>query len=151
MMCFRAERGGNGQKRAETGTPKFFGTKMMQVRVLSLRPILIKVDSKRISLNFLCFFARYQHFCLYKALQKQGFVLKLQREYKVTALPKNTENQHFRPLPGNEYLLPSTNISAVNEHFCRQRTLLPSTNTENITGYEFKGVFTIEEFYGIMP
>ena len=25
-MCFRAERGGNGRKQAETGTPKFFGT-----------------------------------------------------------------------------------------------------------------------------
>ncbi len=40
----------------------------MQVRPLSPAPILIKVDSKRINLIFLCFFACYQCFCLYKAL-----------------------------------------------------------------------------------
>ena len=68
----------------------------------------------------------------------------MQREYKVIALPKNTKNSHFYSLPGNKYLLPPTNKSAVNEQICRQ-------HTENITGYEFRGVFTIEEFYGIMP
>ena len=37
-MCFRAERGGNARKQAETGTPDFFGMSMPQVRVLSPAP-----------------------------------------------------------------------------------------------------------------
>ena len=63
---------------------------MLQVRVLSLRPILIKVDLKRINLNFSCFFT----------------------------------------------LCPAMDICS------RQRTNLPSTNTENITCYEFNNRFT---------
>ena len=84
--------------------------------VASLRPILIKVDSKRINLNFLCFFACYRHFLFVQGTEKRGFVLKLYQKYKVIALPKNTKNLHFYSLPGNGYLLPSTNRSAVNKH-----------------------------------
>ena len=41
-------------------------------------------------------------------------------------------------------------FAPVNEQTSRKQTLLPSMNTENITCYEFRGVFNIEEFYGIM-
>lgn len=41
-------------------------------------------------------------------------------------------------------------FAPVNEQICRQRTLLPSTNTKNITGYEFRDVFTIAQICDIM-
>ena len=60
-----------------------------------------------------------------------GFTLSLWREHKVAALPKNTKNPHFYAL--------------------RQMIIRSRKRTPKIYHViNFRGVFTIEEFYGII-
>lgn len=107
-ICFRAERGGNAQKQAETGTPVTFGTRRHGVRVSALRPNKNEsYDTKGIA-TFVLFF-------LSKTPIVQGFLAMRQKSIVSLSYPPALISMLFRGV-----LTPCSDAEIHNETFLKR-------------------------------